>query len=139
MIEPALAFRTAVRTALIGAAAVTALVPANQIRAGWTRPDDTPSIALTGEQTVFLGHAPGSQFVARVYLDLHIWAPDGGADLAQAIGAAVALVLFDAPTTTEIAIDDYVKPSITWMRDPAPERSLTHGVMQLEAVVRWPV
>jgi hypothetical protein len=57
--------------------------------------------------------------------------------LAQLIGGAVAGALFDAPGSTEIAIDEYQKPQIRYFRDPAPERAWTHGHAELEAVVRW--
>ncbi|QFS82344.1 DUF3168 domain-containing protein [Roseivivax sp. THAF197b] len=136
MIDPTLAFRTAVRAALMGAPAVTALVPADRIRAGSTRPGDAACIVLAGEQIVFKGRASGEQFCASVYLDAHIWAPEG-ADLAHQIGGAAMLALLDAPTSEEIHVDEWTKPSIRYLRDPAPERAWTHGVIELEAAIRW--
>lgn len=137
MIEPSLAMRAAVRNVLINDPAVTALVQPDSIRSGSTRPDNMPVIILSGEHTLFLGRASGGQFLARVYMDAHIWGPDHGADLAFQIGGAVAGALFNAPSSQLVEFDDYARPSIRWMRDPAPERTLTHGVVELEAIVRW--
>lgn len=137
MIEPRLALRAAVRNALVNDPAVTALVQPDRIRSGSTRPENMPVIILAGEHTLFLGRAAGGQLLARVYMDTHIWGPDNGADLAFTIGGAVAGALFNAPGSDIITIDDYARPLIRWMRDPAPERTLTHGVVEIEAVVRW--
>lgn len=139
MIEPSLAFRTAVRAALIAAPAIVALVPPERIRAGSTRPDKDACIVIAGDQTAFLGRASGSQLVAQCWLDLHIWAPDGAADRAQAIGAAVAATLFDAPASIGIEIDEWQHPTIRYLPDPAPERAWTHGHVELGAVLRWRV
>jgi hypothetical protein len=137
MLEPSLAFQTAVRAALLAAVAVTNLVPANCIRAGSTVPDRMPSIILTGGQTEFLGRAAGQQFVARVYLDLHIWAMEDGADTAKAIGFAAFNALKSAPVSADYKTDSYEPPVIRWLRDPQPELAFTHGIMTLEAVIRW--
>ena len=139
MIEPCLAYQTAVRAALIADADVTALVPADHIRAGSTRPDKLPTVILGDGQTEFLGRASGSQFLARVTLTLHIWAIEDGADTAKAIGFAVMNALTDAPAAVGFAIDEHEMPNVIWLRDPQPEQSYTHGIAQLEAVIRWSV
>lgn len=137
MIEPTLALQTAIRAALIAAPAVTALVPAGHIRSGSTRPDNLPSIIMANGQTVFLGNASGAQYLARVFLDLHIWAIEDGADTAKAIGFAVSNVLKEAPDAAGFSFDDFSHPAIRWMRDPDPEKAYTHGVLTVEAVMRW--
>jgi hypothetical protein len=137
MLEPTLAFQAAVRAALLAAPDVLAIVPADHIRAGSTRPDKMPCIILAGAQTEYLGRAAGSWHVARVFLDAHIWAIEDGADAAKAIGMAALAALIDAPQTDDFAVDDYAKPQTVWLRDPQPERAYTHGVMTLEAVIRW--
>lgn len=140
MLDPALAFQTAVRAALVASHEVLALVPADHIRAGSTRPDKLPSVILADAQTEFLGCAAGSQRLARVFLTLHIWAQEDGADTARQIGAAVYRALeFGPADTAEITLDEWQRPRVVWLRDPKPELSLTHGVMTLEAVVRWRV
>lgn len=137
MIEPTIALQTAIRTALISTPAVTVLVPANQIRAGSSRPDKLPSIMMAGGQTMFLGHASGAQYVARASLDLHIWAIEDGADAAKAIGFAVSNVLKEAPDAAGFSFDEFSLPSIRWMRDPDPDLAYTHGVLTVECVMRW--
>ena len=140
MLDPALALQTAIRAALVATPDVLALVPADHIRAGATRPDKMPSIVLADAQTEFLGCASGSQRLARVFLTLHMWAQEDGADTARQIGAAVYQALeFGPPDSAGIAVDDWQLPRMVWLRDPKPELSLTHGVMTLEAVVRWRV
>lgn len=139
MIDPSLAFQTAIRTALISSPDVTALVDAASIRSGSTRPGDTPCIVLSGASTEYLGRAAGDQRVARVSLDLHIWAIEG-ADVARQIGAAVSDALIGGPEDTpEIYVDEWEEPSVVWLRDPQPEKSFTHGIVATEAVVRWRV
>lgn len=140
MLDPVLAFQTAVRAALVASPDILALVQADQIRAGATRPDRLPSVILSDAKTEFLGCAAGSQRLARVYLMLHVWALEDGADTARQIGAAVYQALqFGPADTVEISVDDWQQPRVVWLRDPKPELSLTHGVMTLEAVVRWRV
>lgn len=138
MIEPAKALRTAVRATLIASPAVTTLVPAERIRSGSTRPDKAACIVLAGDQVQYLGRASGGFHLARVWLDAHVWAIEDGAETAQAIGAAMAQALRDAPAdTAEIAVDDWQPLAMRFLRDPAPELTWTHGIAEIEAVVRW--
>jgi hypothetical protein len=139
MIEPSLAFQTALRAALIGSADLVALVPAANIRAGSVRATDLPSITFAGFHTQFLGRAAGSQLLARVGLDLNIWAEESGADVARAIGMKVLSILIDAPEVEGFSIDEYAKPQVIWLRDAQPDKNYTHGVVTLEAVLRWRV
>lgn len=139
MIEPTLALQTAIRTALVTSPAVVAIVPADQIRAGSTRPDNIPAIIMSGGQTVFLGNAAGSQYVARVFLDLHIWALEDGVETAKAIGFAVCNALKAAPAAAGFAFEEFSLPAVRWMRDPNPNQAYTHGILTVEAVMRWSV
>ena len=34
-------------------------------------------------------------------------------------------------------IDQLDLPRVIWMRDPQPELAYTHGVIEVEAVIRW--
>lgn len=140
MIDPALAFQTAVRATLIASPEVVALVTSENIRAGAVRPDRLPSVVLGDARTEFLGCAAGSQRVARVFLTLHVWAQEDGADTARMIGAALHGALeFGPKDTPELIVDEWQRPTVVWLRDPKPELTLTHGVTALEAVVRWRV
>lgn len=139
MIEPTVALATAIRSRLISTPALIDHVPADHIRSGSTRPGNFPCVILAGGQTIFLGNAAGSQYVARVFLDLHIWAVEDGADTAKAIGFAVLNTLKDAPASQDMAIDEWNQPAVRWMRDPDPAQNLTHGVVTVECVMRWSV
>ena len=139
MIEPTLALQRSIGDALISSPEVTALVPAANIRAGSSRPENLPTVTMSGAQTIFLGNASGSQYVARVFLDLHIWAIEDGPDTARQIGFAVCNLLKQAPETAGFEVDEFSLPAIRWMCDPDPARSLTHGILTIEAVMRWKV
>jgi hypothetical protein len=138
MLEPSLAFQTAVRAALIADPAVTERVPASSIRSGTTRPSSSPCILLGDAHSELLGRAPGGQIVARVMLTGHVWALEDGADTGKQIGAALIRTLLDAPRPTSgFELDYYERPAVAWMRDTSSEAAWTHGVLELEAVLRW--
>ncbi|TPW26390.1 DUF3168 domain-containing protein [Pararhizobium mangrovi] len=137
MREPTVALAAAIRSRLIADPAVTALVAPDLVRAGSTRPDRMPTIILASGQTIFLGNAAGSQLVATVYLNTHIWALEDGAETAKAIGFAVMNALRIAPASPDFVIDEWEHLSVRWMRDPDPAQNLTHGVMTVEATMRW--
>ncbi|RVG25045.1 DUF3168 domain-containing protein [Sinorhizobium meliloti] len=139
MLEPTLALQAAIGNALAADTAVTAHVDPANIRGGTMRPEAFPCILMGGGQTEFLGHASGGQYVARVFLTVHIWALEDGAEMAKAIGFAVMNTLKDAPAATGFHIDEFALPSVAWMRDPDPAQSYCHGVMTVEAVMRWAV
>jgi hypothetical protein len=129
--EPSVEFQTAIRSQLIASPAVTALVPPERIRAGWHRPNGQPCVILTGGQTEYLGEASGTQHIARVNLDLHIWSIEGGPDTAKAIGWQITQALSGATGTDDLFVDEFDQPRVTWLRDPQPELTYTHGVMSL--------
>jgi len=139
MNEPTLALQAAIGNGLADTPAVVARVDPANIRGGQMRPDDFPCILMGNGQTIFLGHASGSQYIARVFLTIHIWALEEGADTAKAIGFAVMNALRKAPEAEGFSIDEFALPSVSWMRDPNPAQSYTHGVMTVEAVMRWTV
>lgn len=139
MTEPSIAFQTALRGALIADPAVSGLVQADHVRAGSTRPDNSPSIILANPQLIHLGRTAGGEYMTRVFLDLHVWAIEDGADMARQIGGAVSVALWDKPLADEIGIDEYTRPSFSYVRDPDPERAFCHGVGTAEGAIRWSV
>lgn len=139
MIDPSIEFQTAIRAALIADPAVSALVPAEHVRAGSTRPDKLPCIIMASPQMINLGRASGGAYLTRVFLDLHIWALEDGADMARQIGAAASVALWDVPQSATVGVDAYERPGFTYMRDPDPERAYCHGVGTVEGVIRWRV
>ncbi|KAA8606034.1 hypothetical protein AL036_16375 [Salipiger aestuarii] len=139
MLDPSLELQTAIRAALVAHPEVSALVPADQIRAGSTRPEKLPTIIMASPQMLNLGRTSGGQYLTRVFLTLHIWALEDGADVARQIGSAVIVSLWDAPHSDTVGIDEYARPSFSFMRDPDPERAYVHGFGTVEAVIRWSV
>lgn len=135
MFEPILALQTAIRTALVTSPDVSALVPADHIRSGSTRPDKTPAIIMSDGNTMNGGHDYASQRTAMVYLDLHIWTLDAGQDAAKEIAGAVTAVL-DKPLHFEGCDCDHFRVTASrFPRDPDP--AYGHGVLSVEALIRW--
>ncbi|EJB03268.1 hypothetical protein Rleg9DRAFT_2100 [Rhizobium leguminosarum bv. trifolii WSM597] len=136
MFEPTLALQTAIRAALMDSPAVTALVPADHIRAGSTRPDKTPAIIMSDGQTALHGHDYASQRVAWVYLDLHIWTLDAGPDAAKEIAGAAMAALDKRNLTVEGGYCDHFRMTASrFPRDPDP--AYGHGILSVEALIRW--
>ncbi len=135
MIEPTLALQTAIHDHLAGDQAIMALVDPMSIRAGSTRPDKLPSIIIGEGRAIMHGRADGGQFVAGVFLDVHIWAQEDGLSRVKTIGAAVARRLMDWPAPAGFNLDEFKHVRTVWPRDPEPD--FGHGVLSVDAVVRW--
>lgn len=146
MIEPTIALQTAIRDVLIATPAVTALVPADHIRAGSTRPDRFPCIIMSDGTTVFHCLDAANQRAVWVHLDLHVWTLDAGQDAAKTIAFAVRNALDKAPPidwgtmnsiVVDCAIDSFAITRVVYPRDPDPKYG--HGVLSVEALMRWTI
>lgn len=136
--EPVLALQTAIRSRLLDKPEVTALVPPAHIRAGSTRPDKTPCIIMSDGTTALHGNDYTSQSAAWVYLDLHIWTLDAGQDAAKEITGTVAAALSKYNLPIEGGYCDHFQVTGTrFPRDPDP--AYGHGVLSVEALIRWVV
>jgi len=140
MIEPSLQFQSAVRGALIADPTFAALVEASNVRSGGGRPGTEPCVIFGSSDTELLGYAAGGQLLARVFLTCHVWCPEDGADTGKSVGFALLNALVKPPADgADHWFHDYQKPALAWVRDPSPDGAWTHGVCELEAVVRWKV
>lgn len=137
MLEPTVALRKALGDHLAADPAVAALVDPANIRDGEFRPEELPAILFGPGNVEMRGRANGGHFVARVTLDLHIWAIDDGLDTAQAIGAAVAKRLLSWPNSGNFHVWEFKHTRTVWPRDPNPNYG--HGVMSVEAVICWKI
>lgn len=137
MIDPCFALQTAIHDHLVADPAIIALgVDPMNIRAGSTRPSDFPTIIIGEGRTIMHGRADGGQFVAGVFLSVHIWTLQDGIATAKTVGAAVARRLMDRPATSGFDLDEFQHRRTDWPRDPeGPEYG--HGVFSIDAVVRW--
>jgi hypothetical protein len=135
MIEPTLAIQTAIRTRLINTPAVVALVPADHVRAGSTQPDKTPAIIMSDGTTELHGHDYTAQRGAWVNLDVHIWTLDDGPDAAKHIAFAVQSALDKTMSIEGGFVDQFRVVRSAFPRDPNPVYG--HGVLSIEALVRW--
>lgn len=138
MIEPTLALQTAIRSRLISKPEILALVPADNIRSGSTRPEQTPCIILSDGSTTLHGNDYRAQSAAWVYLDIHVWTLDAGQDAAKEIAGNVNAALSKYGLTSEIqgGYGDHFKvDSIRYPRDPDP--AYGHAIISVEALIRW--
>jgi hypothetical protein len=136
MIEPTLALQIAIRQRLCAQSEVTDLVPADNIRAGGSRPDQTPCIIMSNASTTLHGHDYTAQRCAWVYLDLHIWTLDAGEDAAKEIAFAVTAALDKRGVTFDDGYCDQLRVTRSaFPRDPEP--AYGHGVLSVEALIRW--
>lgn len=135
MFEPTLALQTAIRAALISSPAVVALVPADHIRSGSTKPDKLPAIIMSDGNTSLAGHDYASQRTAMVYLDLHVWTLDAGQDAAREIAGTVTAALDKTLNFEGCDCDHFRVVRSAFPRDPDP--AYGHGVLSVEALIRW--
>ncbi|MEO9335959.1 DUF3168 domain-containing protein [Mesorhizobium sp. SB112] len=135
MIEPTLALQTAIRTKLVSTYAVLERVEADNIRSGSTRPDNMPTIIMANGSTTLHGHDYTSQRAAWVNLDLHIWARDEGQDAAKEIAFIVQSTLDKRLLIEGGYCDSFKVTRSVFMRDPDP--TIGHGILSVEALVRW--
>lgn len=136
MIEPTLALQTAIRDRLTDSSRIVALVEPDNIRTGSTRPDQLPCIIMSNASTTLHGHDYAAQRCAWVYLDLHIWTLDAGEDAAKEIAFAVSEVLDKRALKIDGGYVDHFRVTRSaFPRDPKPNYG--HGVLSVEALIRW--
>lgn len=134
MSEPTLALQTAIRSRLIATPAVTALVSADRIIEGPTRPERFPSIIFGTGKTVFAGRVYSWRHV-WTYLDIHVWTLEGGTEAARAIANEVDRALV-APLTVpgfELLDGNFSVTDARFFRDPDALHG--HGVMSVAALL----
>jgi len=130
MTEPSLALQTAIRARLLSSPAVLALVPAEHIRDGATRPENFPTIIIGDGQTVLEGYYPGRRNVT-VYLDVHFWCVEDGLELVKTITDAVSRAIGRSLDVPGYQLSNGVDATqARYMRDPAGHG---HGVLAVEA------
>lgn len=145
MIEATLALQTAIGERLTLNSAVAALVPANRIHSGTTRPDRErkPCVLMSNGTTSLHGYDYTAQRTAWVYLDLHVWtfeAEDGQGGRAQDTVKAVAGAVLGALDKRKLQIeggycDDFRASACRFVTDPDP--AFGHAVISVEALIRW--
>jgi len=141
MIEPTLALQTAIRNRLAGSPNIAALVDPENIRAGSSRPDDTPCIIMSNASTSLHGHDYRAQRCAWASFDLHIWAMDreaevNGEDIVKEIAFAITQALDKHSLQIDGGYVDHCRVTHSaFPRDPQP--TFGHGILSVEALIRW--
>lgn len=130
-----LAVQKAIRARLVATSAVTALVPAANIRDSNARPDIDPCIVLGDDQMIDEGNSIDRN-TARVHSTLHIWKKEADTLGAKAIAGAVWKTI----KASRLALDagfhcgDCRVSDVRFLRDP--DGVTTHGVLTVETLVR---
>lgn len=136
MLEPSVALQTAIRSRLIETPYVMALVSRDNVRSNHTRPSEMPAILIGSGITELHGHDYTAQRAAWVYLDIHVWTLDQGQDAAKEIAFAVCNALDGGTLQIEGGYCDRFKVTrAVYPRDPDPRAG--HGVLSVEALIRW--
>lgn len=139
MSDPSLAMQRAIRTRLIDTAAVTALVPANNIVDRNQRPVLDPSIVLGEDQIVDEG-ADLMRSRVRVYQTLHIWKRENSLTGVKAISGGIRRAIRSSRfflNDADFQCVDCRISSARFLRDPDGETS--HGIVTLDCLVteKW--
>lgn len=91
---------------------------------------------MSDGNTALHGHDYTAQRMAWVYLDLHIWTLDAGPDAAKEIAGIVTAALDKRNLPIEGGYCDHFKVTASrFPRDPKPEYG--HGILSVEALIRW--
>ncbi len=136
MLEPTSALQIAIISRLIESDSVMALVPRDNVRRNHTRPDNMPAILLGNGTTALHGHDYAAQRSAWVNLDIHIWTINQGLTATKEIAFAVSRALDYKKLQIEGGYCDHFKVTrIVYPRDP--NLSYGHGVLSVEALIRW--
>lgn len=131
MTEPSLACQIAIRSALTGSPAVTALVPAASIFDAPARPELFPCIIIGTGQTV-LEPITVTRSHVRVFSDVHVWTKETGLEGVKAIAGAASTALADRPALAGYRVFDWIVTGTRFMRDPA---EIGHAVLSVEALL----
>lgn len=128
-----LAVQKAIRTRLVGTAAVTNLVPATSILDRNARPNPDPAIIIGEDQEIDENRI--ARDVVRVFSTVHVWKRESGLVGVKAIAGAIRTAIH---TVAERQIDgfhfgDCYVSQTRFLRDPDGETA--HGVVTIEALV----
>ena len=131
--EPSLALQAAVRARLVASSALVSLVPAANVRDVNGKPAVFPCIIVGEGQT-----SPGGDIARKrhdAFLDLHIWATEGGLVTSKQVAGAVRAALIDTNWNfTGLHVADLHVTSSRFLRDPDGLHS--HAVISLSAIVK---
>lgn len=129
MTEPSLALQAAIRARLVGASAITSVIPATAIVDRNATPALDHSIvigeAITGPDDGLARHRH------MIVADVHVWRKEPGLAGSKQVAGAIRDALNDGPlTVTGFHVADLRIASSRFLRDPGGVHS--HAVLSLE-------
>ncbi len=129
MTEPSLALQAAIRARLVGASAITSVIPATAI----VDRNATPAL----DQSIVIGEAitgPDDGLARHRHMivaDVHVWRKEPGLAGSKQVAGAIRDALNDGPlTVTGFHVADLRIASSRFLRDPGGVHS--HAVLSLE-------
>jgi hypothetical protein len=133
MTEPSLALQATIRTRLIAAAPVTALVPAINIFDRNRRPEVFPCVVIGDGQSIFADNI--DTFADRACADLHVWVQEDSLTGGKAIVGAIRDALQDGPSIVAGFLCTSLRVTgARFMRDKTGEYS--HCIVSVEAILQ---
>jgi hypothetical protein len=132
----ALNLQTALVARLRGAAAVTALVPADAIFDRSDRPE-RPVCIIVGEDQMIREEMNLADDTVRNYFTLHVWRQARDFGTVKNIVDAIRLAIRDPWSVVGADVIRFVFESVRYIRDPDAE--YVHAVVTLNALVQEPV
>jgi len=135
--SPDLALQRAIGDKLASVPGILAHVDPLNIRAGSIRDENMPAIQIGTPTIRDLRRSINGHAVADLGLVLHVWAVDDNSDVAQVIAGVAMNALVDAPRVEGARVDAWERPTLTWLRDPDPAQSYSHGAISLRAQLAW--
>lgn len=130
----ALAVQIAIRARLVGASALTALVPSANILDRHERPAPDPAIILGQSQTVDEGDI--ARTVVRIWHTIHVWKREPSLEGCNAICGEIRRALMPARLLLSAPFhcaDSYVADFRTFSD---PDGVTSHGVVTVNALVQ---
>lgn len=132
MTEPSLALQALVRSRLVAAADLVALVPADHVLDKNVRPEVFPCILIGEGMTLPDDGLARDRFA--VTLDVHVWAEQPGLAVVKTISAHARAALVLPPFVVPgFHVADLRFASTRFMRDPA---GYGHAVVTIEALMK---
>lgn len=132
MTEPSLALQKLIYARLIGAPAVTSLVPADNIADLSGLPTVFPSIIIGEGHALYADNR--DRFHEQAFCDLHIWTAEPGLEQSKRIAAAVREALWAPWQFDGFTVHGITVRSARFLRDPDGQHG--HGVMSIDAVMQ---
>lgn len=139
-VDPCLALQAALGTRLATSPAITNLVPEDNIRADWARPEACPSILLGDSYTIDASKELAAQRHVTAITNIHVWTQETGKAAAGSImGAIFSKLINSRPQFSSSTPFRCVSSKFSGQRFiPDPDKRYVHGILTFEYLIELP-